>query len=87
MPVKFHVLNSQRGVGLVEALVVTVIVAMAGLAFLTLVENQNIFVKRTRQTNARDQLTFFFTGPDPRSFASDVQRTTSCEYVTQKLLG
>lgn len=45
-----------------EALIVTVIVALAGMAFLTLVENQNIFVKRTRQTNARDQLNFFLQG-------------------------
>jgi hypothetical protein len=55
-------IKSERGVGIMEALVVTVIVALAGMAFLTLVENQNIFVKRTRQTNARDQLNFFLQG-------------------------
>ena len=55
-------LRSQRGIGIVEALVVTVIVAMAALAFLTLTENQGVFLKRTRQTNARDQLNFFLQG-------------------------
>lgn len=45
-----------------EALVVTVIVALSAVAFLTLSENQSIFLKRTRQTNARDQLGNFFQG-------------------------
>ncbi len=35
---------------------------MAALAFLTLTENQGVFLKRTRQTNARDQLNFFLQG-------------------------
>lgn len=50
------------GVGIVEALVVTVIVALAAVAFLSLTENQNLFLRRTRQTNARDQLTTFLQG-------------------------
>lgn len=55
-------LKSDRGVGIMEALIVTVIVALSAVAFLTLSENQSIFLKRTRQTNARDQLGNFFQG-------------------------
>lgn len=57
-----HHLRSQSGVGIMEALVVTVIVALSAVAFLTLSENQSTFLKRTRQTNARDQLGNFFQG-------------------------
>lgn len=56
------VLRSQSGVGIMEALVVTVIVALSAVAFLTLQENQGIFLKRTRQVNTRDQLGNFFHG-------------------------
>lgn len=55
-------LQSESGVGIMEALVVTVIVALSAVAFLTLQENQGIFLKRTRQVNTRDQLGNFFHG-------------------------
>lgn len=56
------ILRSEKGVGIMEALVVTVIVALSAVAFLTLQENQGIFLKRTRQVNTRDQLGNFFHG-------------------------
>lgn len=60
--IKTSILHNSRGVGIMEALVVTVIVALAAVAFLSLTENQNLFLRRTRQTNARDQLSSFLQG-------------------------
>jgi hypothetical protein len=62
MKIPCKILRSENGVGIMEALVVTVIVAMSAVAFLTLQENQGIFLKRTRQVNTRDQLGNFFHG-------------------------
>lgn len=58
----FEVFRNEKGVGIMEALVVTVIVALSAVAFLALQENQGIFLKRTRQVNTRDQLGNFFHG-------------------------
>lgn len=57
-----QILRSEKGVGIMEALVVTVIVALSAVAFLALQENQGAFLKRTRQTSTRDQLGNFFHG-------------------------
>ncbi len=57
-----QIVRSENGVGIMEALVVTVIVALSAVAFLTLQENQGTFLKRTRQVNTRDQLGNFFHG-------------------------
>jgi hypothetical protein len=62
MKLPSKILHSEKGVGIMEALVVTVIVALSAVAFLTLQENQGIFLKRTRQVNTRDQLGNFFHG-------------------------
>jgi hypothetical protein len=57
-----RILSCESGVGIMEALIVTVIVAFSAVAFLALTENQSIFLKRTRQVNSRDQLGNFFQG-------------------------
>lgn len=51
-----------RGFSIIEALAVVLIIGLSAMAFLSLIQGQNSFLKQSRQTNARDQLNNLFQG-------------------------
>ena len=55
-------LKQLRGFSIIEALAVVLIIGLSAMAFLSLIQGQNSFLKSSRQTNARDQLNNLFQG-------------------------